>query len=361
MLLRAEEANRNLVRNLDYLKNLHDIKTDRELADKIGVSPSTIVSIRKEGKIPTVYPFFEGIMNWTEFTFEELLNSELAAQEVKADADLCEQDGEMFMYLGLYMVYYFRTSSHKGREKREDTEALEYGLLAIYRDRNTMKPMCRAIMGLEREEAEKRYAKCFEEKGKKRKTKKNFQSILTDFSQSGRYYEGNILLTHGHIFIVCTSGIKDVFSLIIHRPDSHKQRYIGGLGAALSVSKGREACPCVQFMGISRYIVTASAEEIVTHLELGYPSIVPGSELNQIVDQIQKLIEEREKQTLTDRSNMEVNLADRNYAYMISAQIMTAITRIVEQNLFRVAKVTGDDDDDWYHFCKYYNEVGEEV
>ena len=58
---------------------------------------------------------------------------------------------------------------------------------------------------------------------------------------------------------------------------------------------------------------------------------------------------------------MEVNLADRNYAYMISAQIMTAITRIVEQNLFRVAKVTGDDDDDWYHFCKYYNEVGEEV
>ena len=108
MLLRAEEANRNLVRNLDYLKNLHDIKTDRELADKIGVSPSTIVSIRKEGKIPTVYPFFEGIMNWTEFTFEDLLNSELAAQEVKADADASEQDGDSSSYGGESIFAYKR-------------------------------------------------------------------------------------------------------------------------------------------------------------------------------------------------------------------------------------------------------------
>jgi hypothetical protein len=33
----------------------------------------------------------------------------------------------------------------------------------------------------------------------------------------------------------------------------------------------------------------------------------------------------------------------------------------VERNLFRVVKVSATDDDDWYHFVKYYNEIGEKV
>ena len=51
---------------------------------------------------------------------------------------------------------------------------------------------------------------------------------------------------------------------------------------------------------------------------------------------------------------MSADLADRNTRFVISANLMTIITRIVIQNLFRVIKISTRDDDDWYHFCKLF-------
>ena len=361
MLVDEREANKNLVRNLNYIKILLNVRTDRELAERIGVSPATITGIRNDGNIPTLFPFFQGIMNMTGFTLEELLNKELSSHGMKVDVDYTPEEEEMSRYQGLYFVYYFRTSAFKGRETKDDANALEYGLLGIYSDANTKQVKCRAVMGLNRKEAEARYDRCMEARGNGVKPKKNFPSILADFTREGLIYEGEIKLTHGHIFITCSSGIKDILSMIIHRPDSRKQRYIGGLGAAVSVSKGRDSCPCVQFVGMSRYKITASSEEIAKHIELGYPSIKPGDELDQVLDQISVMLRDELEHTMTDNSHRETDLTERNRRYIISAHITTLISRIVERNLFRVVKVSATDDDDWYHFVKYYNEKGEKV
>ena len=336
MLVDEHEANRNLVKNINHIKSIYHIKTDRELSERIGVSPATIAGIRNDGNIPTLYPFFQELMNWTGYTLEELLNGNISSQGVKIDVDYTPEEEEMSRYLGLYFVYYFRTSAFKGRETRDDANALEYGLLGIYRDSDTKEVKCRAVMGLNRKDVEACYARCVEIQGKAVRPKKNYPSILAE-------------------------GIKDVLSMIIHRPDSRKQRYIGGLGAAVSVSKGRDSCPCVQFVGMSRYKITASSEEIAKHIELGYPSIKPGEELDQILDQISAMMRDESERTVTDNSHRDTDLAERNRRYIISAHITTIINRAVERNLFRVVKVSATDDDDWYHFVKYYNEIGDKI
>ena len=361
MLVDEHEANRNLVKNINHIKSIYHIKTDRELSERIGVSPATIAGIRNDGNIPTLYPFFQELMNWTGYTLEELLNGNISSQGVKIDVDYTPEEEEMSRYLGLYFVYYFRTSAFKGRETRDDANALEYGLLGIYRDSDTKEVKCRAVMGLNRKDVEACYARCVDVQGKGVRPKKNYPSILADYAREGLFYEGEIKLTHGHIFITCSSGIKDVLSMIIHRPDSRKQRYIGGLGAAVSVSKGRDSCPCVQFVGMSRYKITASSEEIAKHIELGYPSIKPGEELDQILDQISAMMRDESERTVTDNSHRDTDLAERNRRYIISAHITTIINRAIERNLFRVVKVSATDDDDWYHFVKYYNEIGDKI
>ena len=361
MLVDEHEANKNLVRNINHIKSLYHIKTDRELAERIGVSPATIAGIRNDGNIPTLFPFFMEIMNWTGYTLEELLNEDMSSHGVRIDVDYTPEEDELSRYLGLYFVYYFRTSAFKGREMHDDANALEYGLLGIYRNPNTKQVRCTALMGLKRKEAEARYDRCMEVKGNAVKPKKNFPVLLADFTREGLVYEGDIKLTHGHIFIACSSGIKDILSMIIHRPDSRKQRYIGGLGAAVSVSKGRDSCPCVQFVGMSRYKINASSEEIAKHIELGYPSIKPGNELDQIIDQISNMIRAESEYTVADNSHRDTDMADRNRRYIISAHLTTIINSIVERNLFRVVKVSATDDDDFYHFVKYYNNIGQEI
>lgn len=361
ILVDEYEANKNLVKNMEYIKSVFHVKTDRELSERLGVSQATITGIRNEGKIPTLYPFFQKLMNWTGYSLEELLNGNIASKGIKIDVDYTPEEEEMSRYMGIYLVYYFKTSAFKGRETRDDAHALEFGLLGIYLDPDTRQMKCRAIMGLNRKDAETYYARCVEPQGKSIKTKKNYQRILADLAREGLFYEGDIKLTHGHIFIACSSGIKDVLSMIIHRPDSRKQRYIGGLGAAVSVSKGRDSCPCLQFVGISRYRLTASTEEIAKHIELGYPSIKPGNEMNQLLDQIDAMIREDAERTLADDVHIDADLAQQNRRYIIGAHITTIINRVVEHNLFRVVKIGAVEDDDWYHVIKEYNVIGQEI
>ena len=340
--------------NLEFIKKKSGFNTDKELANALGVSQAQINAVKQNGKIPGVDPFLMNLSRLSGYTINDLLLEDLEDREMTIVARAAVSMDEHRKLIGLYYLYYFGTSSFKGRETSTDAAALEFGLLAVYMDSADGMVHCRADFGLTRDEADERYDACHELFNGHSILKKGFHSILINKYQDDLFYEGTINMTHGHIFFQCAAGAKDNLSMILHRPDSRAPRYIGGIAAALSISKGREASPCMQIVGMSKYKITTSEEEIARHLLLGYPSIDPGPEFDHVLSYIADAVQYHNEQTPVETHNMSADLADRNTRFVISANLMTIITRIVIQNLFRVIKISTRDDDDWYHFCKLF-------
>ena len=312
--------------NLEFIKKKSGFTTDKELANALGVSQAQINAVKQNGKIPGVDPFLMNLSRLSGYSINDLLLEDLEDREMTIVARAAVSVDEHRKLIGLYNLYYFGTSSFKGRETSTDAAALEFGLLAVYMDPADGMVHCRADFGLTRDEMDERYDACHELFNSHSILKKGFQSILINKYQDDLFYEGN----------------------------SRAPRYIGGIAAALSISKGREASPCMQIVGMSKYKITTSEEEIARHLLLGYPSIDPGPEFDHVLNYIADAVHYHNEQTPVETHNMSADLADRNTRFVISANLMTIITRIVIQNLFRVIKISTRDDDDWYHFCKLF-------
>ena len=351
----SKAAGENLIRNLDYHKQENKIHSDKELAAKLGISTSSLAALRKEHKVPPIFPFFQQLLQLTSFSIEEILNEDLAlkAEENRISAMLFDE-AEWNKYLGLYCMYYFKTTAFKGRENKADRESLEYGLLAVYRVRkgSSYVYQCRADFGLHMDEMMERYEMCHEDHLQARHLKKDFQSILLNHFQEDRFYEGGIELTSGNVFITADSGSRDRITMILHRPDMRSVRYIGGLSTAVSVSKGRISCPCMQLIGLSRYPIRAAEEEIARRLLLGFPQIYP----QNAIEDLPKTLEEAplRSRSAASKDQETFPLSERNRRYILNGHLTSIINETVEHNLFRVVKVSSRDDDDWYHFLKHF-------
>ena len=351
----SRTAGENLIRNLDYIKRENDIHSDKELAAKLGISTSSLAAIRKEHKVPPIFPFFQQLLQLTPFSIEEILSENLAlkAEETRISSMLFDE-AEWNKYLGLYCMYYFKTTAFKGRENKADRESLEYGLLAVYREKEASSYVykCRADFGLHMDEMQERYEMCHEDHLQARRLKKGFQSVLLNHFQEDRFYEGSIEMTNGNVFITADSGSRDRITMILHRPDMRSIHYIGGLSTAVSVSKGRVSCPCMQIIGLSRYPITVSEEEISRRLLLGFPQIYPQDAIEELTKCLESAPLKRREDGPADRENSE--MSERNRRYILNGHLNSIISETVERNLFRVVKVSSRDDDDWYHFLKQF-------
>ena len=351
----SRTAGENLFRNLDFIKKENHIGSDRELAARLGISSSSLATIRKESKVPPIFPFFENLLQLTTFSIEEILSEDLAekTEEMKYSA-LFYDDAEWSRYLGLYCMYYYKTTAFKGRENKADRESLEYGLMAVYREKDgpfyTYK--CRADFGLHQDEMEERYEMCHEDFLKARRLRKDFQSVLLNHFQRDRFYEGSMAMTSSNLFVTADSGSRDRITMIFHRPEMRSVRYIGGLCTAVSVSKGRVSCPCMQILGLSRYPIRAAREEIARRLLLGFPQIYPPNAVEDLTRSLQGLALGEPSQA-ADGSDA-FDLPAQNRRFILDGHISSIISQTVEHNLFRVVKISSRDDDDWYHFVKKF-------
>lgn len=357
----SRTAGENLIRNLDFIKNENHIASDRELAARLGISSSSLATIRKERKVPPIFPFFENLLQLTSFSIEEILSEDLArkAEEMKYSA-LLYDDTEWSRYLGLYCMYYYKTAAFKGRENKADRESLEYGLMAVYREKEgpfyTYK--CRADFGLHLDEMKERYEMCHEDFNEARRLRRDFQSVLLNHFQDDRFYDGTIAMTNSNLFITADSGSRDRITMVFHRPDMRSLQYIGGLCTSVSVSKGRASCPCMQIIGLSRYPITVAEEEIARRLLLGFPQIYPPSALEDLTRSLQGLAASRNSEEKKEEGVFD--LSEQNRRYILDGHISSIITGTVEHNLFRVVKISSRDDDDWYHFVKEFRPEGGE-
>jgi len=345
MLESMEKANENLAENIRHIMYTKGIETQKELAEKIGIAAAGLVRILKGEQIPGIYPFFAFFNNEYGYTVEELLNSRIAEVQLDNPANDIVDDVQRQKFIGVYQVYHYNTSPFKGRENKSAGESLAFGVLMIYKERGTGNYLCLAQFGLNQRELKERHGKV------EKSSMENALTYLRSFHNT-HTYTGKVEFSNGHAYLSLNCGDKDHAYVIVHRPNSTSSKYIGGLGSMVSVSKGREACPFLQVLGISRYNLDISEEEVARRLLMGYPSIKPGEEVRKLMKMLNAMYSQ---QMQLDPLIPRLELTDIHKEYLLRGEITKIITDIVEKNLFRGLKISPTDDDEWYHFVKHFD------
>lgn len=95
-------------------------------------------------------------------------------------------------------------------------------------------------------------------------------------------------MTADHAFLTLSHDRKDKALIILHRVNSNKKEYIGGMGTINSVSKGREPMPTAQYIALSRYPISLSAEEIHHQLLLSHPTYKADANVKELISLFKK-------------------------------------------------------------------------
>ena len=136
----------------------------------------------------------------------------------------------------------------------------------------------------------------------------------------------------------------DRMLLILHRVDNNKPNYIGGIGTVNSVSKGRERAPVIQFIGVSRFPLSISVEEIHHCLLLNYPNFKAENETEEMIRNFKALY--------VDAEGSGQNFSEYQKSIVVRSTLERYIKKSLERNMFRYGKISERDDDEWYHGIK---------
>ena len=344
MPLTEDVAKSNLQRNLFYLMEKNEIATKKEMAQVLGVSLPTLSNVLKDGQIPNIFPLFVNAKEQFGYTIDELLYQDIRRTEaaVYAAADgLTEK--KVRSSLGLFMVYHFKTTAFKGRERSSDAEALRAGILFV--TRNPESPLVlKAVgtFGLKRERAYALYTelmKIVDSTGLE-EALQYFENDQTDY----HVYKGESRIMDGHIHHSLNFNDRDRVTMIFHQPNGQGD-YLGGLGAMLSLGKGRYPDPCMQNIGLVRGALPCANEMIAQNILTHYPVIKAYDRIDQLCDMLSALYENKDPKE-------SLGLSDEDKKVMVLHHIDKVINDVVERNLFRLYSITAQDDDEFYHFIK---------
>ena len=350
MLTNEAVARKNLVMNLRYIMRKEGIKTQRELAELLTIVPATLTSIMGEKQTPTLYPFFHSVTQHFGYSVEEMLETIIEEEDMGISRREELPEASYKKFYGVYQMTYFDASEFKGRNHKSARDALSFGVLVIYRDRLKGKTHCVAQVALKREDCVERFKQASKLMEKSNATAQGAQYLKA--LQSTHTYTGQLVLSSGHVYITLDFAGKDKATLILHRPESPSPRYIGGIGGMVSISKGRSAAPCIRLIGLSRYQMDVSEEEIARKLMLGYPAITPGEEVRELIELIQAQYDPPQPQPGTLG---EPALSITQKEYLLRGEILKLVRETVERNLFRGVTVSYSDDDEWYHYVKQFD------
>lgn len=351
MLANEKMASEFLPKNLMYIiKNKY--QSQKDFAEKMEIAPATLVKILKSGQIPGIYPFFYNLEKETQYTLSEILSTDITVSDENIfAADVSREQADKLC--GLYCFYYYDTAAFKGRDNKEAKEALNSGLLLIYRNRDSKEYVCIAQFGMKVKEMREKFLNCGGGKVSIATSLDNIVAKMKSYS-SVHLYQGTVKITSGHVYLTLDYGDKDHAFVVLHRPDGTGKYYIGGLGAMVSTSKGRTSFPCMQMLGVSRFNMDISEEEIARKLLLGYPSIKPGDKCEPLLKLVKQLYQKHSEYENVSK-NFETELSDVYRESLIQGEVTRLINSIVESNVFRTIKISYIDDDEWYHFVKKFN------
>ncbi len=337
---------KNVVKNLYYIMHKYRDKDSeksmpqKDLADLLGIGPSQLTKILKGNQTPTIFACLDRVKGVFGYSIDEFLYTDIEKTEKLIDgADDNLPVASYMKFLGLYQLYYFDTSAFKGRERNANGNAIKSGVMYVEKDKKTDKHKVLAVFNMSKDRADALYRE------KLKGGKGNLvacRDIIISMSGAQHVYYGELDLSDRHVYVnLKFENSKDRVQMIFHRPESNSNQYIGGLGAMVSVSKGRNASPCVQYVALSNTSLDVSAEELAAHLLMHYPNIKTHDALDEVINFGIDLY-------TSDYSR----LSDEHKKELIEKEVDRVVNETIEKNLFRTVVVSPVDDDEFYHYLK---------
>ena len=322
--------------------------TQKELAEQLGIAAASMTDYCKGRRLPGA----EVLVSLKELygiSIDEFLTRNIspaaAPQLPKEPAFDLSIRSACLKYCGVYYVYYFDTSKYKGRDTQPPKDALTYGVLLIYEDLDAVSSSgisgfrTAAVLGIRDRASVLLVRKTLDSLS----GHAEIRACLNQNYSATAYY-GDFDLSPEHAFISMRHANTDRMLAIFHRVDSNKDSYAGGIGTVNSVSKGRERMPVVQFLGISRDLLSISAEEIHHSLLLNYPDFHAEAETEEMIRSFKALY--------VDADEGASDFTEYQKTIMVRSTLERFIRKSLERNVFRYGKISESDDDEWYHFIR---------
>lgn len=314
------------------LKKLSQKYSQKQIAEDTLMSPASITNYVNQTSEPSMF-FLMQLKKVYNVSIDDFLFKDLNFDDMKSD-----KPSNTDRFVGNYIVYYYETSPYKGSSNIFTKNALNYGVISMFNDNvsSLNKLTAYAQFLLNRKEAEELVKTLNENKNTKQV--KRYYENLTD------KYEGTINLSSSHIFLSLKNAEKDdECFMILNNPPSHKT-YIGGIATVNSIARGREHMPCVQYAIISQHILNITDGEIYSLLALN----VPEMNVDLEVDHFIKLF----KSLYINTSNTSLNLNEYQKKRIIEESFKKILEELIDNNLFRFAKISDMEDDKYYRIIK---------
>lgn len=312
------------------MKTLSLLYSQKEIAQKTNMSTASVTNYVSGASEPSAYFLIELKKNF-HISIDDFLTKELSAQVL-----LKENASNYEKFIGSYIVYYYNSSAYKGKVGSYNYDILTYGVVSVYN--STTSPCgdginAQAMFMLKREDAENAL--------------KELNSFNGDTKKIEEFYKGKEKTYQGSLeqnatqFFINLSNNNDRCLIILNNPPSPKH-YLGGLGTVNSISRGREHIPCVQYIILSSKILQISDGEIFNLLSLGFVELSIKNETTNLIELFKNLYIEQTNSTLTEYQKRNI----------IEDTLENIISDVAEANMFRFAKVSNMEDDNYYRLIK---------
>lgn len=319
------------------------------LSEQTGYCEAAISKYFTGKQFPPLDFFFE-LKKRYSISIDDFLSKEISQNDISKPIFLSalEQEEDLLYkkYCGTYQVYYLNTSNYKGRDNNTPEEALMYGVLHIYETKTNLNKSdysCIAILGFK----SRNIAEGLRRKIETFNTYLEIESFINNYPENGlanKVYYGDFEINNSHAFLSLSHDRKDKALIILHRVNTNKQEYIGGMGTINSVSKGREGMPTAQYIALSRHPILLSAEEIHHHLLLSHPTYKADEDAKSLIALFKK-------NYLTQGEEFE-NQSELEKQLIIKVNLERYIKESLKRNMFRYAKISNRDDEAWYKLLK---------
>ena len=314
---------------LNNLKCLTEVFSQKDIAQKTGFSASSINNYLS-GKSQPSAMFLLKLKEAYKIDIDQFMTSKIDKE------NFMKQNLSYRKFFGNYIVYYYNSSAYKGKVGSYNYDILTFGVISIIDDKDISSPkgtLASGIFMLTRMEAEK-YLKVLDS------FNGDVEKIKSFYSSFPNSYFGNLEQNTTQLFISLKNN-NDQCLIILNNPPSSK-KYRGGLGTVNSISRGREHVPCVQYILLSNVSFKVPDGEIYNILSLGVSDINIKNETKELIELIKNLY----------LSSKPTGLSEYQQRKIVEDSIENIVQNAVDANLFRFAKVSNMEDDQYYRLIK---------
>lgn len=322
-------------------------KSQKEFAKETKISTPTLSSYENNASYPSL-EFLLYLKETYHINLDSFITETLTATEIHQQLNAISEayiQPNVKKYFGTYIVYYFTTGTY-GNEQQQflPAESLRMGLLTLYPKTSTGVNAI-ACFNLEEPLLKVMYRSIQKETHAVMHAD-DIHYITQNYLKANEtnVYKGNVTFSVNNIYINLNHTNRDCSLIILSNPNSEQPEYYGGLGTINSVSKGFNFEPCIQYIGLSRYPLSISLDEISRELQFTNINLNMYNETVELVNAFKNLYT---KTTLT-----ALPFSDEQKVFLLQSLLEKFVDEAITANLFRTHKISSEQDNKWYHLIK---------